>query len=255
MPQLSLIKYRTRNPETLRQFYVDVLGMRQRLDGSIGYSDQEAGLMFEAGQALYTPSPESVYWKITLSVPNIELACEQLTERGVKVTQPDQFLDIGYLAHFSDPNGFQIELIDHEFKGNRRGVQVDEKLLGGGPRINLLTLRTNNINEVKLLAKKLGMSELAIMPVESRGFTLYFYGFEEYGVDSQARPNPDLCALGNRTWVYQRPYTVLEVLHREQQQAMDAAPETGSGYLAALVSGLESSVEVNDLLIHSEIAK
>ncbi len=89
-------------------FYIDILGMVGRDDGTIGYGEKEAGLIFEPADEPYQPSIQDVYWEIALAVPNIELACDQSLSKGVQVGAARQFQDIGYLAHFQDPEGFTI---------------------------------------------------------------------------------------------------------------------------------------------------
>ena len=129
--------------------------------------------------------------------------------------------------------GFQIELLDHHFLGDRPTISFSQDLFGGGAHLNLLTLRTHDIAPVEAEMKRVGMTPLAIMPVPALGFVLYFYAFTE-----DRPPNDDLYAVGNRPWLYQRPYTVLEVVHREQPFPMEKAVSHEAGYAGARVSGL-----------------
>ena len=52
------------------------------------------------------------------------------------------------------------------------------------------------------------MTLLSIQPVPNYGFTLYFLAFTE-----ERPPIADLEAVGNREWLWQRPYTTLEFQH------------------------------------------
>ena len=232
MPRIDTIVLRSAEPEAQRDFYCDVLGMRDRDDGTIGYADCEAGLLFEAGDGAYEPTPNDLYWKIALSVPNIDLACRQLIEKGVEIGTPRQVGDIAYLAHFRDPAGFTIELIDHWFEGERPPQAPNTRRLGGGAHLSLLTLRSHDIGQVDRATKAMGMTPLSVVPAPDLGFTLYFYGFT-----TESPPNPDLFAVENRTLVYRLPQTVLEVVHRPQQVPMAQPGEGAAGYGGATIAG------------------
>ncbi len=245
MPRIDAICLRAPDPQSLKRFYRDTLGMRERADGTIGYAEEEAGLRFEKSERSYDMSVDDLYWKISISVPNIDLACEQLSGRGVAVDGPRQFGDVAYLAHFKDPAGFAIELLDHWFKGGRPAEDNDQRLLGGGAHLNLLTLRTHDIRQVESICTEIGMTPLSVIPVREHGFTLYFYGVPDEGL-----PNPDLQAVENRTWVYRRPYTVLEVLHHEQDTEMRRPAAGEAGYHGALLSGLPAGLGSNPLRLY-----
>ena len=246
MPKIDTICLRCPDPEAQKRFYRDLLGMGQREDGTLGYADEEAGLLFESGDGRYEMSRGDLYWKVSISVPNIDLACQQLAERGVEIESPRQVGDIAYLAHFKDPAGFVIELIDHWFEGERPSGELDSHRLGGGAHLSLLTLRSNDVAQVDSSCEAMGMAPLSIVPAPDRGFTLYFYGFA-----SEPPPNPDLHAVENRTWVYRRSYTVLEVQHRSQDEPMARPSEGAAGYGGALVSGLQGDLNDRHLLVRS----
>ena len=246
MPEIRTLELRVCDPNKQRQFYQEVLGMRDLRDGRLGYSEDEAGIRFISAETHYSPKPEDVYWKIALAVPNIELACTQLMNRGIDVGSPKQFQDVGYLAHFQDPEGFSIELIDHHFKGDRPDALVSELLLGGGAHLNLITLRTAEIAPVEKMILKWGMKPLSVQSVESRGFTLYFYAFA-----SESPPRNDLSAIENRTWVYQRQYTVLEIQHVYALKEIQCHPGDAAGYNGILISLASDQIEDNELMVSS----
>ncbi len=248
MPKIETIRLRCPNPEAQNRFYCDTLGMSIRRNGTIGYSEKEAGLIFELGTNPYHISKTDLYWKIAISVPNIELAYQQLVNRGVEINTPEQFQDVGYLAHFKDPEGFTIEIIEHWFKGDRPAQEYDKKLLGGGPHINLLTLRTIDIKPIDKLTKAIGMTPLSIQEVTNRGFTLYFYAFT-----NEQPPNKNLHSIENRTWLYQRPYTVLEVMQYSGEAPKELSNKTDSGYMSAVISGLSDELADNQLCIKSKM--
>ena len=247
MPAIEAVRLRCSDPESQTRFYCDVLGMRERADGTIGYADEEAGLLFEAAELPYDPSPQDLYWKIALAVPDIDLAHRQLVQKGIAVQAPRQVGDVAYLAHLQDPEGFTIELLDHWFEGDRPTEAPDMQRLGSGPCLNLLTLRASDIGPVDRSVKALGMAPLSVVPVPRGGFTLYFYAFTD-----DEPPNADLLAVENRTWVYQRPYTVLEVQHVSGVGRMKRPQIHEAGYAGTLVSGTAQPFHNAHLWLYSE---
>lgn len=234
MAKLDTVNLRATDPDAQRNFYCDILGMRDQGDGRVGYSEAEAALRFVQAEAPYTPQPTDLYWKIALSVPNIDLAFEQLQMSGVHCTEPHQFRDVGYLAKVIDPEGFTVELIDHWFEGERPDMPHNETLLGGGAHLSLVTLRTANIADVEPIILGFGMKPLSIQSVEPNGFTLYFYAFTD-----EEPPSADLGALENRTWVYQRPYTVLEIQHIHSLDMETPPPARRGGYAGVDIASSE----------------
>lgn len=246
MPKFDTLTLRARDPEAQRRFYRDALGMSDQAEGCVGYSSRETALKFVSTDAPYAPLPSDLYWKIALSVPNIELACTQLRTRGVACSQPNQFRDVGYLAKLTDPEGFTIELIDHWFQGDRPDEPVDETRLGGGAHLSLVTLRTADIEAVQRDILDMGMRPLSVQPVEPRGFTLYFYAFTD-----EVPPSSDLQAVENRTWVYRRPYTVLEIQHVHSLAEETLSADDAAGYQALTIAGSNHAIDCPRLRISS----
>ena len=245
MPKIESLILRSLNPSAQRRYYCDILGMTEFEDGTVGYTDREARLSFVQADRDYAPTPTDLYWKIAIAVPNIELAHHQLTARGVSVGPPRQFEDIGYLAHFTDPEGFTIELIEHWFLGERKEDYADSALLGGGAHLNLLTLRCNSITDIVATFEQWNMTPLSIQPVKEHNFTLHFFAFTD-----ERPPSEDLYAIENRTWLYRRPYTVLEIQHLPSATNI-RKPEYGcAGYERIEISGLTNTVQNDDLLIY-----
>ena len=48
------------------------------------------------------------YWKIGIALPDLDYACRGLLAKGVAVSSPKQFVGIGYVAHLTDFERFQI---------------------------------------------------------------------------------------------------------------------------------------------------
>lgn len=246
MPKIETIVLNCLNPAAQRQFYIDFLGMISCSDASVGYGGQQARLAFYQSSEPYKPEPNDVYWKIALAVPDIELAYRQLTDLGLTVSEPKQFRDIGYLAHLKDPEGFTIELVNHRFKNESTRVVPNCKKLGGGATLNLITLRTANIESAKFRLEEFGMKPLSIQPVESHGFTLYFYAFTD-----DVPPSNEPTALINRCWLYQRPYTVLEVQHLHEVDGIAPPAANRAGYAGTIFSGLPKEATSREFLIES----
>ncbi len=193
---------------------------------TVGYGGKgQARLVFAQCDSPYLHSQTDLYWKIAISVRDVDLACRQLARMGVKNDGARQFRDIGYVAHIVDPQGFKIELIQHVFEGEISPLSVNPTLLGGGPAINLLTLRASEIVPVQELCEELGMTQLCVQPVAPYDFTLHFYGFTD-----ERPPNADLQAVENRSWLYQRPYTVLEIQHLHAVDHVGSVATVNAGY-------------------------
>lgn len=213
--QLSRVVLRVRSPEKLASFYTGRFGMRARAEGQalvLGFGGDDASIELRqatSGEA-YLHRREDRYWKIGITLPNVDIAHAQLCEAGVAVSRPKQFGEIGYMCHLEDTEGFSIELLQHRFEGHRgEGDGDPEVVLGGGARIGQITLRIADLDSaLGFYRDRLGMMLLSIQPVMAYGFTLYFLAFT-----GERPPNPDLEAVENREWIWQRPYTTLELQH------------------------------------------
>eukprot|EP00903_Cladosiphon_okamuranus_P001171 g1169.t1 len=236
MPGIDRIILRSRDPQAQIAFYCRVLGMTLFVDRTVGYPGKGARLSFLPADTAYESAAEDLYWKIALAVPDLDLAYRQLRADGITVGEPEQFADIGYLAHFRDPEGFTIELIAHCFQGETSPIPVDPERFGGGATLNLLTLRCRSEELIAEKCEGWGMKRLAIMPVERFGFTLHFYAFTE-----EDPPSPDPEAIENRSWVYQRPYTVFEVQHRPSLERIAQSAPGAAGYVETVFEGPEAA--------------
>lgn len=215
--ELSSVVLRVRSPERLARFYTGILGMSERVTGDghhLSYAGKDASLVLRQAQTggSYRDSAQGRYWKIGITLPNVDIAYHQLCRAGIDVSAPRQFQNIGYMCHLRDPDGFSIELLQHHFETNRPpGAGNPKALLGGGARIGQITLRTTDIAaDLALYRDKLGMKLLSIQPVATHGFTLYFLAMTD-----EVPPVGDLKAVENREWLWQRPYSVLEFQHLE----------------------------------------
>lgn len=115
-------------------------------------------------KSTYQHSKDSVYWKIGVTLSDVKLACKKLADYGIKVSTPAQFRDIGFLCHLTDPDGFIIELLQHEFESNHQAVTPNmEYPLGQFATLGQVTLRVSNISaSLNFYQETLGMSLLSI---------------------------------------------------------------------------------------------
>jgi len=209
--RLSALHLRVADPDRLAGFYGDALGMSVQAQGStrrVGYAGPDADLVLEPGGGGYTHDTGQRYWKIGITVPDVDLAAAFLRQMGVQVTDPKQFLDIGYMCHFKDPEGFVIELLQHDFKGNRPENAADPRDPFARACIGQITLRTGDITAEDAFCRRQGMQLLSMQEVAPYGFDLHFYAFTD-----EVPPNADLWSVANREWLWKRPYTTLEFQH------------------------------------------
>lgn len=217
LPRLVELSLNVLAPEKLVDFYCNILGMLRlgsRDAIAVGYENGDVCLTFQPSDAreTYRHAPTDRYWKIAITLPDLDVAYAQLRDRGIQVTAPHQFRDIAYMSHLSDPSGHVIELLQHTFEGNAKTQTGDPGLpLGGGARIGLITLRTDDIQgELHNCCDDLGMHYLSRQDVPDLDFCLHFAAFT-----NETPPDPDINSVENREWLWQRPYTVLEFQERK----------------------------------------
>ncbi|MEM7015860.1 MAG: VOC family protein [Pseudomonadota bacterium] len=207
-----------------RAFYRDMLGMqviaeheKSCLLSFDSGSEDAASLLLQHRSDLISPTLEkrNVYWKIGLTVPDVDLARADLLEQGVQVSEPAQFLDVGYLCHFADPEGNEIELLQHRFEQNHQPANtVNHKTFGQ------VTLRVRDPEKsLRFYQDVLGMHLLSRQVITPYQFTLYFLVCAD-----ESTPIADIDAVENREWLWQRPYAQLELQHRWD------ASENNEGY-------------------------
>ena len=209
--RLSALLLRVANPERLAGFYADALGMTAQAQGPnhrVGYAGQDADLLLMPGGGGYTQDGGQRYWKIGITVPDVDLAVSRLRQKGVEVSAPKQFLDIGYMCHLKDPEGFVIELLQHDFQANRPLNAAEPTAPFAKACIGQITLRSGDIAAEDAFCRAQGMRLLSIQDVAQLGFDLHFYAFTD-----ETPPIPDIWSVANREWLWKRPYTVLEFQH------------------------------------------
>ena len=171
----------------------------------------------------------TLYWKMGLTVADVDLARERLIGNGIEVSDPCQFGDIGYLCHLEDPDGYCIELLQQRFARNFvRGPADEGYPLGGEAMIGQVSINMSDIDkDLAFLQIPLGLRLLSRQVVPGRGFTLYFLADTD-----DVLPIPDVDAVDNREWLWQRPYTVLELRSWDdaERQRPSHTPENALGF-------------------------
>ena len=75
----------------------------------MGYDPAQEHLKFLSGPSVY-PQKAGFYYKIGLTLPDLDRSVLHLKSQGVSVLQPRQFEDIGYMAYILDPAGAPSQL-------------------------------------------------------------------------------------------------------------------------------------------------
>ncbi len=79
---LSRVVLRVRSPEDLAIFYTERLGMVARYEGGaviLGYPGADADIELRpAGRGIYRHGSGDLYWKIGITLPDVDMAAAQL---------------------------------------------------------------------------------------------------------------------------------------------------------------------------------
>ena len=244
---LSRTILRVRNLDRSVGFYREQLGMVMSGDGSsVGFGGA-TGLELRrgGGEGVFGAAADDGYWKIGITLADVDVARSRLTAAGVEVSEARQFLDIGYLCHLQDPDGYVIELLQHRFAENHRPIEPDPDFpLGQAATLGQVTLRARDIDaSLGFYRDRLGMTLLSRQEVPDHRFTLYFLA-----ATAETPPDPDIDAVGNREWLWQRPYTTLELQHRwDAPEAYRTGVDAGGGFWGVtFVADVASAEELRD---------
>jgi catechol 2,3-dioxygenase-like lactoylglutathione lyase family enzyme len=246
MKIFSAINFRAETAAGISEFYGHLLGMGSYQDGtalSFGYGTETCRIYFDIGDfPRREPQGNDFYWKIGLTVRNLDAAVESLTKQGWPVTDPRQFQQIGYLCHLRDPAGNAIELLQQGFEGREGGVPEGHPI-GSQATLAHITLRVRDIEACRTyLEGELGLRLMSVQPVPDFGFTLYFFSWNE-----EPLPNPDLEAVENREWLWARPYPLLELQHIHQDGVIRKPQGEEAGFAALSFSDGEERAETVDI--------
>ena len=219
------------DPATVRAFYCDLLGMAafEGKGAPIGYDRDQCLLEFEGGaDAPFYDVGDGFYWKIGITLEDLDAAVGYLRAEGCDVSEPRQFQEIGYMCHLRDPSGLPIELLQQSFEGGHTPfAEARGHPVGVQATLAHVTLRISDLTAAKRICEeRLGMRLMSVQPVAlpERRFTLYFYAWSQ-----EALPDPDLEAVANREWLWARPYTLLELQLLEGADGADPPSAAGRG--------------------------
>ena len=190
---------------SIATFYRQTLGMTDQRDG-LGYDAQQAYINF-LQRAVPADKSDGFYWKIGITVANLDSAANYLRCCDVSISAPRQFADIGYMAHCRDPAGATIELLQQYPRGRERDVG-DGHPVADGAILAHLTLRVRDLTAAQAWCADQGLRLLSVEALESYGFSLYFYAYQQ-----ETPPRDTVAGANHLAWLWQRPYTLLEIQH------------------------------------------
>lgn len=161
--------------------------------------------------APYSSQKDQCYWKIGLTVSNLENTLTQLSKQGINATRPQQFLDIGYLCHLSCPDGYIIELLQFTAKDSplSQNHRFDKQWAH-------ITFRVSDGNvSINFFRETLALSLIETIAVAPYHFDLYF-------LSENQDKRPKLTTIGEkRHWLWTRPNTLIELQHSHTPAALD----------------------------------
>jgi len=240
-------------PKASLDFYINKLGMllisqyevNSKRHYFLSFSEKQDAcleLVFEPNTVFSIESQPSLtegYWKYSIAVSNLALAREHLLLQGINIGSPFEVKNIAYLCHLTDPDGYCIELIQHYFeKNNRKILSSSNSFQECQPTLNLSALRVKQIDKSLAFYTKLGMRLVSRQKVEGRNMHLYFLSFNR-----ELPPSSDIDSVSVREWLWQRPYTLLELQHTDDIESkidFNYRTSTSSGFL-----GLDMKISEN----------
>ncbi|WP_028110034.1 VOC family protein [Ferrimonas futtsuensis] len=241
-------RLRVSNLKRSMTFYHNLLGMELvslESDGggqcvTLSYGPEQASLVLLEDKVplavAIQPNPAEGYWKFSLAVDSVPGAVRALRRMGVATGDPFEVPQVATLCHFTDPDGYCIELVQRTL-GAGDQLQGEPGFERFAPSMLLSTVRIKEPGlSLAFYQQAMGMRLLSRQPVPERNMTLYFLGY-----DDAALPEPELEAVANREWLWQRPYTLLELQHIQGTESLPGfryhnGPERG--FVGLGVTGL-----------------
>jgi predicted enzyme related to lactoylglutathione lyase len=110
--------FKSKNPEELKTWYAQHLGLPLKEDGDVSFHWREAEHPDQPGRTVWAPFPsDTEYFKpsqasfmINYRVENLDALLSELRKEGVKVDDRIEEYDYGRFAWIMDPEGNRIEL-------------------------------------------------------------------------------------------------------------------------------------------------
>ncbi|MFT5504883.1 MAG: lactoylglutathione lyase [Gammaproteobacteria bacterium] len=214
------------NAQRSLEFYCAQLGMtlveEATYDGKhhlfLSYTDNEAldsqsavlELVVDNDNPFDNALSNSGYWKIAISVADLDVAYKRLTQTECTISKPFEVPNVAYLCHCEDPDGYCVEFLQHRFIRNHVAQKTNEPFpLATKAAFSLITLKIKDPEaSLAFYQSQLGLRLLSRQEVTGRRFTLYFLS-----ADSEIPPTSDIDDIPLREWLWQRPYTLLELQH------------------------------------------
>lgn len=228
------------NAKKSLEFYTNILGMKlikkfhenekefYHLKFNLDTNEAILELIYDKNHTNIFPKDSSKvegYWKFAICIKDVDIAREKLLKNGVNVTPAFQVPNVAYLCHFSDLDGYAIELIQHKFEQNHIKEEADDNYaLGNKAVLSLVTYRVKDINKsLDFYTKKLGLKLYSKMDVSFRGFNIYFLA-----PNIEELPNKDIESIDNVQWLWQRNFSMIELQHIfELEEQKDFSYEVG----------------------------
>lgn len=200
-----------------------------------------ASVRFLEAAARPADPPFDTFWKISVFADGVDRLRRSIGLVGIDVSEPTQFLDIGYLCHLNEPGGNEIELLQRTFQPQQAPLSDDG--LSSIDSLGLITLRVSDIDlALRFFENGLGMRSLATMDV-GRGDDWRF-GLQFLAWTDDRPPAPDrLDAVENREWLYQRPYTIVELQHGAPLPQAAGEPGPGLAFISVSTPDIRATVE------------
>lgn len=157
----------------------------------------------------YASTSNDFYWKIGVTLKNLDVAVDYLRDKNIVISSPVQFKEIGYMSKVIDPKGFVIELLQQGFVGYEEKISENVHPIGSQGTLSHITLRIHDLVKAQTyFEQRCNMRLMSIQPVEELEFCLYFYSFS-----NEDLPHENLKSVKNRQWLWRRPYTFIELQH------------------------------------------
>ena len=207
------LRLRVPDVECVKKFYCDILGMTIT-DKGLCYAADGLKLVFEQTATKKRSSTgRDGYWKIGITVKDLNSVVNDVRKAGVEVSEPLQFKDIGYVSHMKDPSGLGIELLQQGFEGKSKpGGPIQEQAT-----LAHITLRIADLSRAREICERdFGMRLMSVQGVPEYKFTLYFYSWSD-----EELPDSDVTSVANREWLWARSYPLLELQHLESASPED----------------------------------
>ena len=200
-----------------------------------------ASVRFLEAAAGRADPPFDSFWKISVFADDVDQLRQSINRIGTDVSEPTQFLDIGYLCHLHEPGGNEIELLQRTFQPQRAPRSDDG--LSSIDSLGLITLRVSDIDlALRFFENGLGMRSLATMEVGQGGQWRFGLRFLAWTNDRPPVPNR-LDALENREWLYQRPYTIVELQYGPPLPPAATSPGPGLAFISASTPDIGPAIE------------